>query len=80
MAWWQIALHLLEPVADVEDRARPRAASRFSVTNRSSASCGVSTEVGSSMMISSRLLQQAADDLDALPLADRKVGDDASRD
>ena len=53
----------------------PRERSRSSVSNSLSASCGVSTEVGSSRMMSSRRLQQAADDLDALALADRQVAD-----
>ena len=42
------AHHLVELVADEEDRRARRAASRCSVANRPSASCGVSTAVGSS--------------------------------
>ena len=57
----------------------PSARSRSSVSNSLSASCGVSTEVGSSRMMSCGVLQQAADDLDALALADRKVADERVR-
>ena len=54
---------LVQLVADVEDRAAlgRELAQRL---EQLSTSCGVSTEVGSSMISSLRVLQQAADDLD----------------
>ena len=70
------AADLLELVRDVEDRA---ALGREPLERHEqlSASCGVSTEVGSSRIRSFGFLQQAADDLDALPLAGRERPDRA---
>ena len=66
---------LLELVARCRGSSSPPTTSRRSVANSTSTSCGVSTEVGSSMMMSCGRLQQAAHDFYALALADRKVAD-----
>ena len=63
---------LVQLVADVEDRAALRRELRAACRTARSTSCGVSTEVGSSMISSLRVLQQAAHDLDPLALADRE--------
>ena len=66
--------HLLEPVADVEDRA----AFRGEALQRDEQVVGLLRRQHRGRLVHDdelRLLQQAADDLDPLPLADREVGD-----
>ena len=70
------ALHLLQPVADVEHRAAPRA----SRSQRDEQLVGLLRRQHRSRLVHDQqfgVLQQAAHDLDALALADREIGDDA---
>ena len=72
------ALHLLQPVADVEDRAAlaGQALQRHEQMVRLLRRQHRGRLVHDDQL---RLLQQAAHDLDALALADREVGDDRVR-
>ena len=58
---------------------RPSAAITRSVSNSDSASCGVSTAVGSSRIRIARLAVERLEDLDALLLAERELPDARAR-
>ena len=78
VAWWQMRPHLLQPVADVEHRA----ALAGEALQRHEQVVGLLRRQHRGRLVHDdelRLLQQAADDLDPLALADREVGDDGVR-